>query len=222
MGPQNRTSYLRLDSLDDRTILNVEDGWKVQCLSSGFISQEIPKAYLKHPILRQFIQRVGQSVLSYLDSTELIQLFERFVGGPFCCHTRTRACRIDPGLLTELRMCKHMVLTFQMRAVATRLFWKGWRSLLSSAIIQQSAKPEAERKRANTAQLLKEKSLVGEELCVLCWRAIEYNKNLDSAGNLEWDPSCWRGCCPYLWVCLSIQAPRAQGLLDEQGSPGAS
>lgn len=173
MGPQNRTSYLRLDSLDDRTILNVEDGWKVQCLSSGFISQEIPKAYLKHPILRQFIQRVGQSVLSYLDSTELIQLFERFVGGPFCCHTRTRACRIDPGLLTELRMCKHMVLTFQMRAVATRLFWKGWRSLLCSAIIQQSAKPETERKRANTAQLLKEKSLVGEELCVLCWRAIE-------------------------------------------------
>lgn len=34
--------------------------------------------------------------------------------------------------------------------------------------MQQSAKPEAERKRANTAQLLKEKSLVGEELCVLC------------------------------------------------------
>lgn len=127
--------YVKLDSLDLRTALGGEGGWKVGCLTSGVF-----QGCLRHTLNTQIsdgsFRECVNPYWTHLDSTEFIQAF---VGGPVhCLHSNTgmRAGRIGPEVLSELRVCTRMALLSRMRAMTTRLFWKGWRSLLSSAILQ--------------------------------------------------------------------------------------
>lgn len=142
--------YLKLDSLDIRTVLGGEGGWKIGCLTSGVI-----QGCLRHTLTTQIsdgsFRECGDPHWTHLDSTEFIQAF---VGDPancLCINAGIRACRMGPEILLEIRVCKHMALPSQMRSMTTRLFWKAWRNLLSLAILQQR-KPGQGQKEKEQAQ----------------------------------------------------------------------
>lgn len=56
-------------------------------------------------------------------------------------------CGIGPEVLSELRVCKRMALPSRRRAETTRLFRNGWRSLLSSVILQQRVPAQREKEK---------------------------------------------------------------------------
>ena len=82
--------YLKLDSLDVRTVLGGEGGWKVGCLTSGVI-----QGCLRHTLNTQISDASFRECVdpywTHLDSTEFIQAF---VGGPvhrLCSNIGVRA-----------------------------------------------------------------------------------------------------------------------------------
>lgn len=76
-GQERGHKYLKLDSLDNRTFLGGEGGWKVGCLTSCVI-----KGYLRHSLNTQIsdgsFRECVNPYWTHLDSTEFSKAF---VGG---------------------------------------------------------------------------------------------------------------------------------------------
>lgn len=73
-----------------------------------------------------------------------------------------------PEVLSELMVCRRMALPSWVRAMTTRLFWKGWRSLLSSAILQRRVPGQRQKEKEQAQPDSTDETLVGDRTCVFC------------------------------------------------------